>query len=80
MATITPPDFLQMAQDLADRTGQSETAVLVTIGDLLRRKIAESDNEQHRWHLGQDLLKVEAGLDAAMTRDIRRPVKRGRRR
>jgi hypothetical protein len=64
MPTITPPDFLQMAKDLSKKTGKTELAMLAVIADTIRRNRDASDNEQIRFHLGLDLAKVEAEIDA----------------
>lgn len=64
MAAITPPDFLQLAKDLAAKTGTTELAMLAVIADTIRRRRDASASEQIRFHLGLDLAKVEGEIDA----------------
>lgn len=77
--SLTPPDFLKIARDHADR-GNSEVKALAIIADAIKRKIAASDNEGIRFHLGLDLANVLAEIGPAMERDIQRPVRRAWRR
>lgn len=64
MATIIPPDFLQLAKDLSTQTGKTELAMLAVIADTIKRNLEASTNPQIRFHLGLDLAKVEAAIDA----------------
>lgn len=61
---ITPPDFLQMAKNLAKKTGKTELAMLAVIADTIKRKRDASNDEGIRFHLGLDLAKVQAEIDA----------------
>ena len=81
---ITPPDFLQMAQDLAAKTGKSETAILAVIADKIRAAMHRADSQEIQLELGTQLQKVKAEIGSAMQRDIHadadREVRRFRRR